>query len=164
MGLFQSSYLAAVEGHGKLSPNYIQSPRQSTRPGTFCMGLTKGCNNAPWTSKNAKIMWFLQDDIQVPCIMQCRLLWLCAQSDLNKVLIRVGALRPCHDKTIKKAMENVFTTLFGDVHTPRSVFLEAQRAMLVKYMQGWAWRPDTTWRGGVRVDDLICWSRVKVVI
>ena len=31
---------------------------------------------------------------------------------------------------------------FGKGHTLRSVFLETQRAIMVKYMQRWAWRPD----------------------
>ena len=39
-------------------------------------------------------------------------------------------------------METVSTTPFGVGQTPRSVFLYTQRAIMVKYMQGWAWRPD----------------------
>ena len=49
-----------------------------------------------------KIMWFLQDDIEVPCIMQWRLLWCSAPSHLNEMLIKGGVFQTCHDKTIKK--------------------------------------------------------------
>ena len=55
----------------------------------------------------------LQEGFEVPCIMQWRLLWYDAQSHLNNILIKAGALQACHGTTIKKAMETVFTTPFG---------------------------------------------------
>ena len=54
--------------------------------------------------QESKNLWFLQDDIEVPCIMQRELLWYPAQSHLNHVLINVGVFQACHDKTIKKAI------------------------------------------------------------
>ena len=106
--------------------------------------------------QESRIMWFLQDGIEVPCTMQWRLLWYSAQSHLNKVLIRNGALRACHDTTIKKPWRSCSLHSLGKGHTPRSVFLEIQRAIMVKYMQGWTWRLDRDMKGGIRVDDLIC--------
>ena len=43
-------------------------------------------------------MWFLQDDIEVPCIMQWLLLWYSAHSHVNNVFTRVGVLQSRHDK------------------------------------------------------------------
>ena len=96
------------------------------------------CGTHEWIQESSvqvqecRIMWFLQDDIEVPCITQWRLLWYSAQSHLNKILIRIGALRACYDKAVNKAMETVVTTPFGKGDTPRSVFLEPQRAIIEK--------------------------------
>ena len=62
-------------------------------------------------------------------------------------MLRVGALRVCYDKMDIKAMETVFVTPFGKGHTPRSVFLETQKAIMVQYMQGCAWRPERDMKG-----------------
>ena len=64
-----------------------------------------------------------------------------AQSYLNKVLITIGAMRVCYDKTVIQAMESVLAALSGKGHTPWSDFLETEMELMVQYMQGWAWRP-----------------------
>ena len=78
-----------------------------------------------------KNMKSLQYDIEVPCMMQWELLWYSAQSRLGPN----WSLEDLQKKT--RATETVFATLFGKRHT-----LERQTALMVQYMQGWAWRPD----------------------
>ena len=77
--------------------------------------------------------------------MQWGLLCYSAQSHLNNVLIRIGAMRVCCDKTVTKAMGSVLATPFKKGHTPWSVFLKTQMALMVQFMQGW--RPDRDKKG-----------------
>ena len=63
----------------------------------------------------------LQFDIQVPCIMQWRLLWYSARSHLNEVLNKIGTLKKCYDKTIINAMETVHYTLGKKTHAQDSL-------------------------------------------
>ena len=65
----------------------------------------------PRGNPRKQILWFLQDDIEVQCIMQWGLLSYLAQSHLNNVFIRVGVLQACHDRAIQKAMVAAFNTL-----------------------------------------------------
>ena len=81
-----------------------------------------------------------------------------AQNRLNEVLMNIVALKICNVKTITKAMETVIATPFGERHTPWTVFLETQTALMVQHMQGWAWRPDQDmkeWCRGGQPDVLI---------
>ena len=77
--------------------------------------------------QDSKLLWFLQDDIEVPCIMQWRLLWYPAQSHLNHVLINVGVFQAFHDNTIKKAILRPRSTALHGKGTPRSVIMEARK-------------------------------------
>ena len=88
-------------------------------------------------------MRFLQDDIEVPCIMQWRLLWYSAQCHLKNV----GVLQACHDQTIKKAIETAFTCQIEERHMPRSAFMEAHHMMMVHHKHGWALRPERSMNG-----------------
>ena len=47
--------------------------------------------------QECKIMKSWQYDIEVPCIVQKRLLWYSAQSHLNEVLIKIGTLKICYE-------------------------------------------------------------------
>ena len=105
--------------------------------------------------QESRVVGLLQDVIEVQCMMQWGLLRYSAQSHLNKVLIRIGALRVCYDKTVNKAVETVFASPFWKRHT-WSVFLETEMAMMVQYMQGREWRPDRDMKGGVWVVNLLC--------
>ena len=79
----------------------------------FFFGTHKWMQKSFKEIQESKSMWFLQDDIEVPCMMQWKLVWYSAQSHLNRFLIRIGALRDCCDKAIIKAMETVLATPLG---------------------------------------------------
>ena len=62
--------------------------------------------------QESRVWELVQDDIEVPCIVQWRLLWYSAQSHLNEVLIKIDALRICYDKMVIKPMVTALATPF----------------------------------------------------
>ena len=81
----------------------------------------------------SNMMW-IQDDIEVPCIMQWGLLSYSALRHPDNVLIKVGVFQACFDKTIKRAIDSSFACPFGERHA----FMEAHHTMTVRYMLGCA--------------------------
>ena len=133
--IYQNSNFATAKGHQKLHVQitfYYRGNQQDLGfyPWCSCMDSQELCE----TSRTQNFVGFQKDVIEIPCIVQKGLLWNSAQSHPNKVLIR---FRACFDQATIKTMETVRYTFLGG-HTPRTVFMQKHRAIMVKYMQGWA--------------------------
>ena len=126
--------LATVKGRGEFHVHIAFDCRGNQQD----LGLPVGSS---WLQKSLVELeegelWFLHEDIGVPCIMRTVVVF-CSEH-LNKVLITIGALRSCFDKTIIKAME---TTRRGQSSWKH------KRAIMVKNHARVAWRLDKDMNG-----------------
>ena len=85
--------------------------------------------------QESKVMCVLQDDIEVRCIVQWELLWWSAQNHLNKR----SHLKPCGIGLTKRSSRQwrpCSLHILGTDTRRGQFFLQAQKAMMVQYMQG----------------------------
>ena len=71
MDQYQSSSFATIYGHGQLPVQIFPITEAANMTWDFLCGTHEWIQKSFIELQESKIMWFLQDDIEVPCIMQC---------------------------------------------------------------------------------------------
>ena len=80
--------------------------------------------------QEAKVQEALQYDLEIPCIVQWRMLWFSAPISLNKDLLNVGTILGKFYEAVILAVLNVLGAPNFGVHTPRIFFMKAMRTIL----------------------------------
>ena len=96
-----------------------------TRKNSFVEAICSVCASI----QQDKILALLSYDIDLPCVVQWRLLWYSAPTSLKNDLLCDGVILERYNKTINKVTKSLFT-FFWRRHTPRFSFLVAQRLMM----------------------------------
>ena len=94
-----------------------------------------------------KVLEVLQYDIEIPCIVQWRMLWLSTPTSLNNEPVNDGAILEQYFEAVNLASQSVFWRM----NTPRSLYF------LCKYVQFWTacLRASGTWKGKWWVGDWV---------
>ena len=88
--------------------------------------------------KENEILAALNYDLDVPCVIQWRLLWFSSLSRLNHTFLNNGSQIAKYHKAVNRAIDVTFTMPFEGLHTPRTCLLRSVSVVL--YMA-----PDKDW-------------------
>ena len=104
-----------------------------------------------------KVLEALTHDIDVPCIVQWRMLWYSAPTSLDNALLNDGVILETFNEPMNWAFQSAFVLPHWRMNTPRSRFLRSIRAMLEGVTE-WVWDPERDmhgWEQGGRPDLLL---------
>ena len=73
-----------------------------------------------------------------------------ATSSLNNDLLNDGVISEMYNRVVDRDIDTSFRFLCTQIQTPTFFFLEAQRLMLVMWMNGWVWCPKLEMKGWER--------------
>ena len=70
--------------------------------------------------KENELLEALKYDLDVPCSLQCGLLWFSSPSRLNRKFPNDGTKKARYHEAVNMAIEITFTAPFEGLHTPRT--------------------------------------------
>ena len=99
-----------------------------------------------WMVQETKILEALNNDVDVPCVVQGWMWWYSPPTSPNNDLLNDGVLLAKYEETINLAIKGSFILPFWRRNTPRSGFLRAQ-CLTMTGMPEWVWAPERELKG-----------------
>ena len=106
--------------------------------------------------QEARVLEALQDDLEIPCVVQCGMFWFSAPASLNDELLNDGVTVERHNETVNLAFQSVFTLLHCRMNTSRSCFFRSIRTVLESVPERESGTRKGKWWVGDLVKGLIC--------